>query len=333
MRSTRLGWAMAGEDPAVNELQARVAQLAGKESALFVPTGTMANLVALMTHATRGQQVVLESSSHILWGEEWGLSALCGLHHRALEGVRGAMPVADVRAAIVERRFGHRPQTALLCLENTHNMAGGAVLSPEYTDAVSEVAHEHDVPVHIDGARILNAGASLGIELIDLVRSVDSVSINLNKGLSAPMGAVLCGNVDFVTRARGHLKRLGGWSISQAGIVAAAGLVALDHMRVQLADDNRRARRLADAIGGRAGFRVEPCETNIVMVEVTGGDGMTAQLLRWLEHHGVRVYGYRPNCVRLVTHRHIDDSDVEAIVAAFTEFDADGTADERAAAR
>jgi threonine aldolase len=320
MRSAQLGWAMAGEDPAVNALQARFADLTGKGAGLFVPTGTMANLVAVLTHTNPGQQVVLEASSHILWCEQWGLSAFGGLHHRAVAGDRGAMPLPDIRVAIEERRFGHRPVTGLLCLENTHNMAGGAVLTPSYTDAVCEVAHEHEVRVHLDGARLLNACAALGAEVHELTRSVDSVSVNLNKGLSGPMGCVLCGSRDFVARARVYLKRVGGWSISQAGIAAAAGLVAIERMRGQLAEDNARAARLAERIAGLDGFQAEPCETNIVMVRVEDHH-RSDLLLHWLERRGIRVYSYRPGWVRLVTHRHVDDDAIDAIATAFAEFE------------
>lgn len=311
MRDARLGWALVGEDPSVNALEAMAAELTGKEAAVFAPTGTMANLVALMSHTERGDQIILEASAHILWSEEWSFASLCGLVARPVPGTLGFMPPSEIEHAIRDRRSSHRPKTSLICLENTHNAAGGTVLNAGQITATSVVAQRYGVPIHMDGARVFNACVALGVTLRELAAGVDTLTLNLNKGLSAPEGALLCGSRSFVERSRVNLRRLGA-TIHTAGIVAAAGIVALNTMLPQLAEDHRRARILARGLAQTDGMHVEldAVHTNIVMVRVDPSLMFGAALIDLLQARGIRAFLYAEQVVRFVTHRGISDADV-----------------------
>jgi threonine aldolase len=311
MRSAKLGWASAGQDPTLLELEAEAARLAGKEAALYVFTGGMANLVALMTHTVRGDQIVLESSSHILWCEGWGFAQLCGLTHRAIAGSRGQMSPASISEAVTDGVYGHRPRTSLLCLENTDNTFGEAV-GPRYVTEVSDLAHELGLAVHLDGARVLNACVALDVELRDMLASVDSAVISLNKGLSAPGGAILVGTAEFIRQASVNLRLVGGGSFHQAGIHAAAGLVALRELIPQLAEDNRRSALLARSLQGVDGLIVDrgAVPTNMVIVELTPELAPAQAFVDALATHGILAYVSRDTSVRFVTHRHISDEDI-----------------------
>jgi threonine aldolase len=312
-----MGWGMQREDPSINELQAYAADLTGMESALYVPSGSMANLIALMTHAQRGDHILVEAYSHVLWSEEWSFAYLCGLIPRVLRGELGVILPDELESAIAERRFDHHPHFRLLCLENTHNMAGGTVMSPEQTAVLARIAHANGIAVHVDGARILNACVALGVPLRSIATHVDTMSVNLNKGLSAPGGALLCGPRAVIEESRHNLKRLGGWSaVGKAGPLAAAGLVALKTMIPQLAEDNRRARNLGESLAGLDNIKVDlrSVQTNIVMVRLPESFMTADMFLRRLESAGVRAYDFLPDTVRFVLHRHIDDDDVARIV-------------------
>jgi threonine aldolase len=319
MRSAKLGWAATGEDENVRELEVTVAQLMGKEAAFLVPSGTTANLLALISQAESGEQVIVDNLSHILWAEEWGFAYVGGLMHREVRHDRGRIAPEDLEAAIQLHSFNHRPKTALVCLENSHNAAGGAVLPPENVAAVSRVAHAHGVSVHVDGARIMNSAAALGVNVKALVNDVDSVSFNLNKGLSAPMGALLCGSQPLIDRSRLNFRRIGGGNIHQAGIYAAAGLVALRTMIPQLAVDNRRAKDLAAALSRnmRPDFVLHPVETNIVFLTTKTPAPAARNLQAGLAENGVLVSLASDDTLRLVTHRHIGDSDLERVGDVF----------------
>ena len=311
MRAADLGWASAGQDTLLVELEETVAKLAGKEKALYVLTGGMANLVALMTHTRRGDQVVLDSRSHILWCEEWGLSYICGLTARSVDGVRGQISPDAVVDAINDSLYRHRPRTSLLCLENPDNTFGEAA-DVGYVASVSNVAHELGASVHLDGARVLNACAALDVELHDMLAPVDSAMISLNKGLSAPGGAILVGTAEFISEARMNVRRLGGSSFHQCGIHAAAALVAFREMLPQLAEDNRRAAALAEALRHVTGVTVDQgrAPTNMVIVAPDPGLMSARGFVDGLETHGVLGYISGENTVRFVTHRHIDDDDI-----------------------
>ncbi len=321
MRSADIGWAMAGEDPYVNELQDHVAARTGKDAALFVATGSMANLVAVMSHTERGDQIIAEASSHILWSEEWGFAYICGLVPRPIPGRLGFICPDELTAALTDRLFAHHAKTSLICLENTHNAAGGTIITPEQLTELARVARRHEVPIHVDGARICNACVALGVDLRTMSRDVDTLTINLNKGLSAPQGALLCGPAEFISRSRVNLKRLGAWSLSKAGIDAAAGLVALTTMLPQLAEDNRRADRLARGLSGVDGLQVNlrTVQTNIVMATAAGSIRSSAQLLAQLADRGILGYRCTHQTVRFVTHRHVTDDDVDRVISAARE--------------
>lgn len=296
MRAARLGWATFGEDESVERLHRVAAELLGKEASLWVPTCGMANLVALMTLREPGARVALHAESHIATREAMGVENVARLEPVPLEELT-ADAVAGAGAA-------------LLCLENTHTRAGGTVLGVEETAALAAAAPL----VHVDGARLANAAVALGIPLATLVRDVDTVALSLNKGLCAPMGAMLAGPAGTIERARWNLRRLGGATVHKAGIAAAAGLVALDTMLDRLADDHRRARALAERLVRLPGVSTQRPETNIVFFAVAGLAAAT--VIERLQARGVRAYERDAQRVRFVTHRLIDDEAVDAAVAA-----------------
>lgn len=318
MRAAPLGWATYGEDPSVNELQERVAALLGKEAALWVPTCAMANLVTMLTIAPRGSSVVVEASSHVLVSEANAIEEVAGLDPVSLWAWDGRLDPTEVEDAIVESR------ATMLLLENTHTRAGGTVLSPELTDRLAAAAQSHGAYVHLDGARLLNAAAALGVPVAELAGPVNTVALSLNKGLCAPMGTILAGRAKVIELAHETLRRLGGASVHKAGIAAAAALVALDTLVDRLADDHRRARELGALLAAIPGLRLEPetIETNIVLVDV-GGTGLDPEeFLRLLRERGVLGMERDTSRVRFVTHRLIGDAEVAevaAVVAALAE--------------
>ena len=239
MATAEVGDDVYEEDPTVRRLEALGAEMIGKEAALFVPSGTMGNQIAAMTHLNRGDEVILEAESHIFYYEVGGLALLSGAQARPLPGRRGFMEPEQITHAIREENI-HFPRTGLLCLENTHNRAGGAVLTPEQTKAMAEAGRQKGIPVHLDGARIFNAAIALGIDVRELTAPVDSVMFCLSKGLGAPVGSILAGSKCFITHARKNRKVLGG-GLRQSGVLAAAGLIALEQMVERLAEDHDHA--------------------------------------------------------------------------------------------
>jgi threonine aldolase len=306
MRAAPLGWATYGEDPSVNELQERVAGLLGKEAALWVPTCGMANLVALLTFAPRGSTVVLEASSHVLTSEAMGIEEIAGLEPVSLWAEDGRLDAAEVEELIVDER------AAMLVLENTHTRAGGTVITPELTAELAAAARRHGAHVHLDGARLFNAAAALGVPVRELAAPVDTVAVSLNKGLCAPMGTILAGGAQEIELAHYTLRRLGGASVHKAGIAAAAALVALDMLVDRLADDHRRARELGALLQEVPGLEVKPAEieTNIVLVDVSGTELDPDEFLRLLAERGVLALGRDTSRVRFVTHRLIGDDEI-----------------------
>jgi threonine aldolase len=306
MRSAQLGWATYGEDPSVNELRERVAGLLGKEAALWVPTCGMANLVALLTIAPRGSTVVLEASSHVLTSEAMGIEEIAGLEPRSLWAPDGRLDPVEVEELIVDAA------AKMLVLENTHTRAGGTVLTPELTAELAGAAQRHGAYVHLDGARLFNAAVALGIPVSELAAPVNTVAVSLNKGLCAPMGAILAGRTQVIELAHRTLRRLGGASMHKAGIAAAAALVALDTLVDRLADDHRRARELGALLQDVPGLQVEPAEieTNIVLVDVSGTELYPDEFLRLLAARGVLALERDTSRVRFVTHRLIGDAEI-----------------------
>lgn len=311
MYEAELGDDCYGEDPTVNLLEQRSAALLGKEAGLFTVSGTMGNLVAILAHTRAGDEIILGSESHILWNEVGAASGLAGTILRTVPNEDdGTLDLGRVEATIRPEDI-HYPPTTLLCLENTHNRCGGAVLTAEYTASACDLAHRHGLAVHMDGARIFNAAVALGVPVAELASPVDSVCYCLSKSLSAPVGSVLCGSREFITRARKMRKMLGG-DMRQAGVIAAAGLVALDTMPARLAQDHENARRLAAGLSKIPGVSCSPDKTltNIVMFGLSSHVPPRPFIDR-LRERGVKLnYPSRPT-IRAVTHRMVEAEDID----------------------
>jgi threonine aldolase len=315
MFEAEVGDDVYGEDPTVNRLEAMAAEMMGKEAALFTTSGTQSNLIAVLTHTHHGEEIIVGDEAHILWYEVGGAATLGGVVMRTVPNdTCGRLNVDDIDRVIRGRDI-HYPRTTLLCLENTHNRCGGAVLRPDYTDEVCNLAHTRGLNVHLDGARIFNAAVALGVPAQRLARSSDSVAFCLSKGLSAPVGSLLCGSKDFVERARKFRKMLGG-GMRQAGVIAAAGIVALETMIDRLAEDHANARRLAVGLANIKGIRLvqEEIPTNIVMFDVSPEIPVN-KFYEGLERAGVKVGLRDGRPFRAVTHRMVSSSDIEEALA------------------
>ncbi len=313
MYEAEVGDDVYGEDPSINQLQERAAELLGKEAGLLMASGTMSNLVAALTHCQRGDEIVMGDQAHMFWNESAGASALAGAQVRLVPNDdQGRIDPGDLAAAIRPRGNVHMPPTTLVCLENTHNRCSGGVLTPEDTARVAEVAHAAGAKVHLDGARIFNAAVSLEVPASELVKDVDDVSFCLSKALSCPVGSVLCGSKEFIEDALKWRKMVGG-GMRQAGVLAAAGLVALDSMVERLADDHANARRLAQGLANVDGLSLDAdsIQSNIVIFDVDQAIGSAADLAAALDREGVLVSSPGPNSIRMVTHRHISSEDVD----------------------
>jgi threonine aldolase len=311
MATAEVGDDVFGDDPTVRALEERAATLLGKEAALFVPSGTMGNLLAVMTHTRPGDEIVLGDQSHIFQYELGGAARIANVLTRALaNGEDGSLDPAQVAAAIRQENL-HSPGTTLLCLENTHNRCGGAAVPVTTMDALTAVARGRGVAVHLDGARIFNAAAALAVPAARIARDCDSVSFCLSKGLGCPVGSVLCGPIAFIERARRNRKLLGG-GMRQVGILAASGLYALEHHVTRLSEDHANARALADGLRQLAPFRPNHPQTNIVVVDVVQG-----RLSDWLaafEGQGVLGVAFGPQRMRLVTHINITRDDIDRVL-------------------
>lgn len=297
-----------GDDPTVQLLEKRVAALLGKAAALFFPTGIMANQTALLLLGTRGGEVVCEATSHIVDWELGAAAAIGGIQVRPVATADGLLTPELVEAAI-RPRSRLQIQTSLIAVENTHNAAGGRVLPLQHMQQIRAVAHAHELPVHLDGARLWNASAASGITPADYAACADTVMVTLSKGLGCPAGSLLAGEARAMDEARVLRRRLGG-SMRQSGILAAAGIHALEHHLGRLADDHRRARELAARIARIDGVRVIEPETNIVMIDVVRDDITADDVLRRLAREGVLMTAFTPKRVRAVTHLDVSDEDV-----------------------
>ncbi len=311
MAAAELGDDVFREDPTVNRLQERAAEMLGQEAGLLVTSGTQGNLVSLLAQSHPGDEVILEADSHVYNNEVAGLSRVAGLIPRPLPGHHGAFTGKQVEAALRPPNL-HFPRSRLLCLENTHNSAGGTVLSPQRQHEITDVAHDHGLRVHMDGARIFNAAVALGVPASALMEGVDSLTFCLSKGLSCPVGSVVVGSRPFIEEARRARKLLGG-GMRQAGIIAAAGLVALDTMIDRLVDDHATARKFAKGVDGLPELEVDldSVQSNIVIFDV-GETGTTSkEFAAELHQRGLGVTTKGPNSVRCVTHYGIGREDVE----------------------
>ena len=307
-------------DPTVNKLQDLAAQRMGKEAALLVPSGTMANLASILTHCGRGAEVILGNRAHTYKYEKGGISAYGGIHSTQIPNQDdGTMQLEDIRAAI-RGIDDHFPVTKLICLENTHNVCGGAPLSVTYTKEVADLARAHNIKMHIDGARIFNAAVAQGVEVQELVEDADSVSFCMSKGLAAPVGSVICGRKDFIDQARGIRKGLGG-GMRQAGIIAAAGIVALETMVDRLQEDHTNARLLADGIADLPGVVLDPetIKTNIIYFDMDDNAIESADFLTVLAAKGIQFFDTGPRRFRMVTHYGITAEDILYTIDAFKQ--------------
>jgi threonine aldolase len=314
MARAEVGDDVFGEDPTVNRLEALAAERTGKAAGLFVPTGTMANLLAILAHTARGDEVILDDQSHTYLMETGGMATVAGVIPRPLPTEWGLITSAQLQGALRPVDVHHAP-ARLLCIENTHNRHGGTIAPLDAVDAVAAVAHAHELRVHMDGARLFNASVALDAPAARVCASADSVSFCLSKGLSAPVGSVLCGPRDFVQRAR-HFRKMVGGGMRQAGVLAAAGIVALDQMVDRLADDHRVARNLADQLATVPDLEIERARVQTNMVRVTLRHHDARAVAARLRQRDVRVSVPGPQRLRFVVHRHVTDADVPAVVDA-----------------
>jgi threonine aldolase len=320
MAEAPVGDDVYGEDPTVNLLEERVAALLGKEAALYVPSGTMGNLVAVLSHCGRGDELILGDKAHIFLYERGGAAALGGVHPRPLPNlVDGTLDLNQVADAVRDEN-DHYPVSRLLALENTHNRCGGRALRPDYVDAAGAVAHRHGLQLHVDGARLWNAAVALDERPARLVEAADSVSVCFSKGLGAPVGSALAGSRAFIRQARRMRKQVGG-GMRQAGILAAACLVALDEMVSRLADDHDNARLLAHGLAAIEGIILDPqvVETNIVYFDLDPARLSAAQLSAGLAQHGVLINPTGAHRLRAVANYQVSTTDIETVLGLIEE--------------
>jgi len=319
MNNAEVGDDVYQEDPTVNQLEELAANKLEKEAALFVPSGTMGNLIAVLTHCQRGDEVILEMDSHIYYYEVGGMSAVAGVIPRLIIGDNGIPDPEDIKNVLRDENL-HYPKTTLICLENTHNRAGGTITTPEVIEEICQLAHQRNIQVHLDGARIFNAAIALNIEPALLTKNVDSVMFCLSKGLSAPVGSILVGSKEFIQRARKNRKMLGG-GMRQAGILAAAGIVAIENMVERLEDDHKNARILGEGLANISGIEVdlETIQTNMVYFDLQESGMDTYQFLPKLSKYNILGSPRPPTKVRLVTHYGISEEDIYATIKAIKE--------------
>jgi len=312
MATAEVGDDVLGEDPTINRLEAMAAERVGKEAGLFVSSGTMGNLVSALTHCARGEEIIVGDHGHIFLFEAGSVSAVGGIHSRQVPNQPDAtLDLAQVEAAI-RPDDDHFPRTRLICLENTHNRCGGACLTPEYMRQVRALADRYRLKIHLDGARVFNAAIALGVDVRELTRDADSVSFCLSKGLSAPVGSLVCGPADFIHEARRARKVLGG-GMRQGGVIAAAGVVALEQMVDRLADDHVNARRLAEGLADIPGIALDPSrvQTNMVFFDLEEGAPDAAEFCGRIAGQNVKMGPTGARRIRAVTHHGIEADHIE----------------------
>lgn len=320
MAEAKVGDDVFGDDPTVNKLQAKAAEMLGKEASLFVPSGTMGNLIAIMVHCARGDEVICGEKSHIYLNEAGGMSALGGVYPHPVPNQKdGTLRLEDIRAAI-QPDDQHRAITRLVCIENTQNVCGGVPLTAGYTEEAGRLAKENGLKFHIDGARIFNAAAALDVDVKELVAPADSIMFCLSKGLASPVGSMLAGTGDFIARAHRLRKMLGG-GMRQAGVLAAAGLISLEKMTGRLKQDHARAGKLYEGLSQVRGLRIEAQpSSNMVYFTLEDSVELTEnQIIEEMKERGVLVDWSAPREFRLVTHYWVDDAGIEKTVKAFGE--------------
>ena len=315
MAEAEVGDDVFGDDPTVIELERRVAVLAGKPAALFVPSGTMGNQLAVHVQTRPADEVLLEGESHIFFYEQGGIAANSGCLAHPIRGERGVLPIDQLIAALRDDD-DHVARVTLVCAENTHNRAGGAVVPLARLRDLSALARERGLKLHLDGARLWNASVATGIPIADWAACADTVMMCFSKGLGAPIGSILTGPTDTIRAARRARKRWGG-GMRQVGILAAAALYAMEHHVARLADDHRRAKRLADGFARAPGVRVIAPDTNIVFVDLETGTLDARAVVKGLAARGVRMSAYGPRRVRAIAHLDVDDAGIERAIEAF----------------
>ncbi|KYH40928.1 MAG: threonine aldolase [Candidatus Bathyarchaeota archaeon B63] len=319
IRNAKLGDDVYREDPTVNQLEELAAEKMGKEAALLVPSGTMANLVAVMANTRRGESAILEAESHIYWYELGGISAVAGVLPIPVKGEMGVMDPHDIEAAIKPASL-HHAGTTLVCIENTHNLAGGTVVTPSQIRAISEVAKDHDLRLYMDGARIFNAAVALKVDVKEFTRHVDNLMFSLSKGLSCPVGSIVVGSEAFIEKARRIRKMLGG-GMRQAGIIAAPGIIALERMIDRLEEDHKNARLLAEGLAKIDGISLDlrTVQTNIVICSLDGLGASAEMFIEKLKARGVLVSRMCKTRIRFVTHRGIERRHIERALSIIGE--------------
>ena len=318
INTAKLGNDGYGEDPTVNELEKKSAILLGKEAAVLVPSGTMGNLISLMSHCNRGEEVILEATSHTLLNEMGGISSVAQVIPRTIEGNYGVI-YPDQVARIIRAKSKTTPQTGLIWIENTHNRAGGTIFPVDVVEAVAEVAHKYDIPIHMDGERVFNAAVALGINVKKITNPVDSIMFGLSKGLCCPVGSVLLGSKTFIEKARKVRHMLGG-KMRQAGIIAAPGIVALDSMINRLAIDHANAKRLAQGLSKLSYIQInlKTVQTNILRFNLIGQKIEGMELTQRLKKSGILV-DYKEGNFRMVTHKDVNQNAVDQALDCFRE--------------
>jgi threonine aldolase len=315
MADAKVGDDVFQEDPTLNELEKLAAQKTGKEAAIFVPSGTMGNLISVLAHCQRGDEVILGDRSHIFLNEVGGISALGGIHpHIIPNNDDGTLPL-DAIEKVVRPKDIHYPPSRLICLENTHNYCQGAPLTPDYMQEVAGLAKTHSLNIHLDGARIFNAAVALGIEVASLVQHVDSVMFCLSKGLSAPVGSLVCGTEQFILKVR-KLRKMVGGGMRQAGHLAAAGLLALENQNEPLKKDHQLARQLAEGLAGITGLELnlQQVKTNIIFFRLDHPKVEPEDFLSHLESRAIKVLMMDPAMFRAVLHREISKEQVVKVL-------------------
>ena len=320
MAEAEVGDDVYGEDPTVRRLEERTAEVLAKEAALFVPTGSMGNQLSLRVHGRSGTEVILEGKSHIFHYEMAGMAALSGLLPRPVDAPRGRMTKEQVAAWIRPESVYYLPRTSALALENTHNLAGGAIVPRSVIDPLLALAVEKGLATHLDGARLWNAAAALGVSEASLAAGFNSVMVCFSKGLRAPVGSAVAGSKAFIAEAR-RVRKLFGGGMRQAGVIAAAALVALEEERTRLPEDHARATKLAAGLAGIRGVSIDVAavDTNIVIFSLEGKWGEAAEVVASLAQRGVLAGAVGLRSVRLVTHADVNDIDVARALRAFEE--------------
>lgn len=313
-----LGDDVYGEDPSVNLLEQKAAEILGKEAALFVTSGTQGNQIAVLTHCQPGNEIILESEAHLFYYEGAAISAFAGVQPRTIKGNRGAMNPLEVEAAIRDEDI-HAPETGLICIENTHNRAGGAIIPIDNMKSIYEVATKHGIPVHLDGARLFNAAVALNKPVTEFTQYTTTVQICLSKGLGAPVGSILAGSEEFIKKARKWRKRLGG-GLRQVGVLAAPGYIALTEMVDRLAEDHENAKRLSDGLSQIPALSlVNNVDTNIVLVDISKLNMAASEFLEILKGDGILAVAFGPTMIRFTTHFDVKQEQIEEVITKISK--------------